>query len=277
MEEATLAWCKYEQSFMVNEKHFEKQKFNLNCDDKGLFRSSTRINTKKLQLLQKQPVLVRSDSCFTKLLIWKCHGDVHHCRVENTLNKLRQSYWIIKGRQTVKNVLSKCIICKIVRDKTLLPPSTAKLLEYRLYFEYSFENLGLDYAGPLFTQDIFGKSIETFKSYILILTCAATRNTHLELVLSESLDLLLLAIRRFIARKGLPRAFISDNFKIFKSKEIKHLILSLNIKWKFILEKSPWWGGFYEQIIGMIKRIKKVVRKALLNYDELTTLLAEIE
>ena len=112
----------------------------------------------------------------------------------------------------MENVLSKCIICKIVRDKTLLPPSTAKLLEYRLYFVYSFENLGLDYAGPLFTQDIFGKSRETFKSYILILTCAPTRNTHLELVLSESLDLLLLAIRRFIARKGLPRAFISDNF-----------------------------------------------------------------
>ena len=56
---------------MVNEKHFEKQKFNLNlfCDDKGLFRSSARINTKKLQLLQKQPVLVHGDSCFTKLLI----------------------------------------------------------------------------------------------------------------------------------------------------------------------------------------------------------------
>ena len=138
--------------------------------------------------------------------------------------------------------------------------------------------MGLDYTGPLFTRDIFGKSRETFKSYILIFTCAATWNTHLESVPSESSDMLLLAIRRFIARKGLPRAFISDNFKIFKSKEIKHLILSLNIKWKFILEKSPWWGGFYERIIGIIKRcIKKVVGKALLNYDKLTTLLAEIE
>ena len=202
---------------------------------------------------------------------------MHHCGVESTLNKLRQIYWMIKGRQTVKKVLSKCIICKIVQGKTLLPPSTAKLPEYRLYFEYPVEDVGLDYAGPLFTRDIFGKSRETFKSYILIFTCAATLNTHLELVPSESSDLLLLAIRRFIARKGLPRAFISDNFKIFKSKEIKHLILSLNIKWKFILEKSPWWGGFYERIIGIIKRIKKVVGKALLNYDELTTFLAEIE
>ena len=67
-------------------------------------------------------------------------------------------------------------------------------------------------------------------------------------------------------------------FKTSKSKEIKHFILSLTIKWKFILEKSPWWGGFYEQIIGMIKRyIRKAVGKALLNYDELTTLLSEIE
>ena len=124
MEEASLAWCKYEQIFMVNEKHFEKQKSNLNlfCDYKGLYISGTRINTKKLQFLQKQPLLVRSDSYFTKLLIWKCHEDLHHCGVESTLNKLRQSYWIIKERQTVKKVLSKCIICKIVQGKTLLPP-----------------------------------------------------------------------------------------------------------------------------------------------------------
>ena len=51
-----------------------------------------------------------------------------------------------------------------------------------------------------------------------------------------------------------------------------HFILSLNIKWNFVLEKSPWWGDFYERIIGIIKRcIKKVVGKDLLN------LLAEIK
>ena len=156
---------------------------------------------------------MRRDSCFTKLLIWKCHEDVHHCMVESTLNKLRQSYWIIKERQTVKKVLSKCIICKIVQSKSLFPPSTAKLPEYRLYFEYPFQNVGLDYADPLFTGDIFGKCRETFKSYILQFTCAATRTTDLELLPSKSLDMFLLGIRRFIARKGLPRAFISDNVK----------------------------------------------------------------
>ena len=75
-------------------RNITKKKLNLNlfCDDKGLYRSSPRINTKKLQVLQNQPILVCSDSYFTKLLIWKSHKDVHHCGVESTLNKLRQTY-----------------------------------------------------------------------------------------------------------------------------------------------------------------------------------------
>ena len=45
-----------------------------------------------------------------------------------------------------------------------------------------------------------------------------------------------------------------------------------------MLEKSPWLGGFYERLIGIIKRyLEKVVGKAFLNYDKLITLLTEIE
>ena len=79
---------------MVNEKNFKKQTLNLDlfCDNKGPYRSNTRINTKKLQFLPKQPILVRSDSYFTKLSDWKCHEHVHHCGVESTLNKSRQTY-----------------------------------------------------------------------------------------------------------------------------------------------------------------------------------------
>ena len=47
---------------MVNEKHFEKQKLNLDlfCNVKGLYRSSIHIDTTKLQFLQKQPIFVCS-------------------------------------------------------------------------------------------------------------------------------------------------------------------------------------------------------------------------
>ena len=77
---------------MMNEKHFEKQKLNHNlfCDDSELYRQCTRINTKKLQFLQKQPILVCIDSYFTKLLIWNCHEDEHHCRVESIIRLLKE-------------------------------------------------------------------------------------------------------------------------------------------------------------------------------------------
>ena len=55
------------------------------------------------------------------------------------------------------------------------------------------------------------------------------------------------------------------------------------IEWKFILLKSPWWAGggggeFYERMIHLVKRIlRKVLGNARLTYDELYTILVEIE
>ena len=177
LNEAKLDWCKYEQSFIVKEKHFEKQKVALNLfyDEQGLYRSKTRVNPGKLKYFQEHPILLRSNSHFTRLIILQCHEDVHHCGLENTLNRVRCDYWVIKGRHAVKKIVSKCVICKVIQGKALLPPSTSKLPDYRVYFEFPFENVGLDYASPLYTRDIYSSNKETYKSYILIFTCAATR------------------------------------------------------------------------------------------------------
>ena len=59
---------------------------------------------------------------------------------------------------------------------------------------------------------------------------------------------------------------------------MKHFLLKVDISWKYILEKSPWWGGFYERIIGIIKNcLKKVIWKPCLRYYEVETVLVEIE
>ena len=72
--------------------------------------------------------------------------------------------------------------------------------------------------------------------------------------------------------------FISDNFKTFKSVDVKRFCNIKEIVWKFILERSPWWGGFYERLISIVKSsLKKVLWKAYLSYLELYTVLKEIE
>ena len=59
---------------------------------------------------------------------------------------------------------------------------------------------------------------------------------------------------------------------------MKRFLLKVDISWKYILEKSPWWGGFYERIIGIIKNcLKKVIWKSCLRYYEVETVLVQIE
>ena len=53
--------------------------------------------------------------------------------------------------------------------------------KFCLDFDYAFCNTEVDFAGPLYIKDIYGKNDQIFKSYICLFTCATTRNIHLEL------------------------------------------------------------------------------------------------
>ena len=44
------------------------------------------------------------------------------------------------------------------------------------------------------------------------------------------------------------------------------------------MDRAPWWGGFFERLIQNTKRcLRKTLRNAKLNYDELHTVLVEVE
>ena len=57
-----------------------------------------------------------------------------------------------------------------------------------------------------------------------------------------------------------------------------NFISSKYIQWKFNTEAAPWTGGLFERLIKSVKRcLKKVLLNARLNYEELLTVLKEIE
>ena len=89
---------------------------------------------------------------------------------------------------------------------------------------------------------------------------------------------LTLTLRQFVARKGFPETFISDNFKSFNSVIVNKFLRNNKTDWKFILDGSTWWGGFYKRLVKVVKdSLLKVVKNARLNYDEVITVLIEIE
>ena len=126
-------------------------------------------------------------------------------------------------------------------------------------------------------HDVYQKSCLQ-KAYILLATCALSRAVHLELVPNMGSEALQRALERMFARRGKAAIILSDNFKTFKSKEMQEFASSTGISWRYNLEATPWWGGFFERLVGTTKRIlKKMLGKRSLTYEELETALARVE
>ena len=225
----------------------------------------------------KYPILLSGkDSYFSKLFIFHCHEQVLHSGVETTLNLLRNRFWIIKGRQTIKSILRKCVVCKRHQGRTLKPPETPDLPSFRFDESFSFCNVGLDYAGSLYIKE--SAEAATKKVYILLFTCATSRAIHLELVPGMKSPSFIRAFERFKSRKGTPKLIINDNFKTFKSSEVKKYLSKLGICQKFIFPSSPWWGGFYERLVRSVKlSLKKSLGRSLITYEQLETVLCKAE
>ena len=146
----------------------------------------------------------------------------------------------------------------------------AELPEFRKTPSPSFSHTGLDYAGPLFVKT---KTKEE-KRWICLFTCASTRGVHLEIVNDLSTEEFLMAFTRFASRRGKPNHCYSDNATTFQ-KAAKHLP---DIIWQFNPPAAPWWGGFWERLVGSIKSpLKKILGKALVTDQELLTLIIRIE
>ena len=72
IENSEVLWLKYEQRLLVNGESLEKMKHSLNLfyDEQSLLRSKSRhCKLDKLDINRKLPVLLRSYSHFTKLII----------------------------------------------------------------------------------------------------------------------------------------------------------------------------------------------------------------
>ena len=201
-----------------------------------------------------------------------------HNGVRETLAQFRSKYWITKGRQVVKKILSKCNICRRLEGPSYGNPEAPPLPEFRLSSDFAFSKIGVDYAGPMYVKGIYSESKDVHKVYISLYTCSSSGALHLDLVPDISSKAFVRSLERFVGRRGIPSLIISDNGKTLKGPEVRNYIASKNIKWQFIVEKSPWWGGFYERMVRSVKRcLNKVLRNARLSYEELLTLLIQVE
>ncbi len=63
---------------------------------------------------------------------------------------------------------------------------------------------------------------------------------------------------------------------IHKNDEVLSYVSNAGIHWRFNVELAPWMGGFYERLVGLVKRsLRKTIGRRLLTIIQLQTLLSE--
>ena len=289
--EAETLWVIEAQGLLSRDKNFEmwKKQFGLFSDSDKMWRCKGRLGNANLPYNTKYPALLPKHHHLTVLIIRDAHARFMHNGVKETLTQVRSRYWVLQGRQMVRQILLKCLICRRYEGSPQSAPQPPPLPQFRIqeYREPAFTSCGIDFAGPLFvkTQGLVAEK----KVWICLYTCSVVRAVHLDLVPNMTADAFLRSFRRFTARRGFPRRIVSDNGKTFKAADkIIHSVLthpdvkqysgSIGLQWCFNLEKAPWWGGLFERMIKSMKRcLRKTVGRSKLSYDELLTTLAEVE
>eukprot|EP00795_Rhopilema_esculentum_P012540 gene12540-3235_t len=138
-------------------------------------------------------------------------------------------------------------------------------------------------------RDYNANKKEVKKAYIVLFTCSSTRAVHLTLCKDITTEEFKRTLKWFVVRRGKPHLMVSDNAKTFQAtkkwweslqnnEEINGFLASQSIKWVFNLSRAPWWGGFFERLIGVMKSaFSKVIGIALLKCAELEETLLDVE
>ncbi|XP_068692435.1 uncharacterized protein [Montipora foliosa] len=244
-----MSWIRdFHQEILKSDKYPQmKSSLALCQDEEGILRSQGRIGMSSLPYDTRFPILLPRSQYFTKLVILKCHDQVMHNGVAKTLVQVRSRYWIVKGRQMVKSITNKCVLCKKLEGRPYGTPPTSQLPGFRLSDEFAFKSIGVDLAGPVYIKDIYHKSDDMDKAYVVLYTCASSRAVYLDAVPRFRTEAFVRSFKRFIARRCVPNLVVSNNGSTFKSEEMEKLLADHRIEWKFNVALAPWWGGFFER------------------------------
>ena len=287
--QAEALWIREVQLSLLADPNFEtwKKQLGLFIDQNGIWRCRGRLQNAEIPYPTRHPILLPKNHAFTKLVVKQAHERVFHNGLNETLAELRTSYWVIQARALVKQFIGHCYICRRFEARPYRAPPPPPLPPFRVREAPPFSCVGIDFAGPLYIKEC--SQTPGNKVWVVLYTCCITRAIHLDLVMDLSTQTFIRCFKRFVARRSLPRLIVSDNGKTFKAatkiirqimehRDVTQHFEGLRIQWTFNIERAPWWGGIFERLIKSTKRcLRKMIGRSRLSYDELATILIEIE
>ncbi|XP_030758318.1 uncharacterized protein LOC115884017 [Sitophilus oryzae] len=264
-------------------------------DNNRLLGVGGRLSCSELNFNEKRPIILLNKHKITRLIILNEHYKQLHQGPQALLATIRLQYWPITGRRILRQVLSKCILCFRVRPKNF-NVAMGNLPRERVVPSRPFTNCGIDFADPFEIKPNKLRGNKRIKVYLCAFVCFATKAVHLEIVSDLSTTSFLNCFKRFIGRRGLCSNIYTDNGTNFvgSRNELQNVYSFLRdsktqssfsdyfvdkgIRWHFIPPRSPHFGGIWEAVIKSAKyHIKRIVGLQVLTYEELETVVVQIE
>lgn len=279
-------------SHKIQLKKSSKLKFLTPFVDKdGILRVGGRLENAPISWDEKHPIILPKDH-ITDLIIRYTHLRNLHGGVQSTLFLLRKNFWPIKAKLSVKKIINSCIIC-IKQSAKVHSQLMGDLPSCRITPSRTFQHTGIDYAGPIEIRTGKGRGYKSIKGYFCIFVCMVTRAVHSEAVTDYSAKTVILTLIRFVSRRGLPSDIYSDNGTNFRGadkelkeawrnvtneKSVQNHVLDKGIRWHFNPPHAPHFGGLWEAGVKSVKsHFKRVIGKQTLTFEELITLLCQVE
>jgi len=254
-------------------------------DSEGILRVGGRLkNSKKLALGLRSPVLLGNDEVAKRLML-----DQHHLRhgvgYKSTLDGFFERFWCLGARKLASSVVFGCATCRKISARPT-GAQMAPLPEFRIgdpnCRAVLFENTTLDVCGPFMVS--CGRRRAQEKRWLLVLVCNVYVGVHIEVLHAMDTDSLLMAIKRFVARRGPVRHFNSDNGTNFRSadRELREAWAAVDlerikekftrIEWDFGPGRAPNFQGLAESTVKAVKRaLRGMITPGRLNDEMLLT------
>ncbi|KAJ0176915.1 hypothetical protein K1T71_007287 [Dendrolimus kikuchii] len=253
----------------------------------GVIKLNGRINAATLRELTGNPPILDGSHHLTRLIIRGEHEQHHHIGREHVVNNVRQKYWVLRVRPTVRNILRQCTVCRLKKTAPTVPVKGNLPKDRLAAYARPFTNCGIDCFGPIWVT--IGRRKE--KRWGMLFTCMVTRAIHMELIASLSTDSAIMALRRMGARRGWPQVIWSDNATNFHGADTELLtayarwkeempdhVKGRHLAWRFIDPGAPNQGGAWERLIRSVKTaLHATLAEQAPREETLTTVITEIE
>ena len=147
----------------------------------------------------RYPMIPTRKNWISKLKVNHNHLRRYHSTVTNqTLAMLCGRYWVMHGKEEIRECEGQCCDCRRRRSKAstkLMVPLPGSRLQLPLR---PFARAAVDYGGPFYT--ITGRGKRRAERYLSLFTCLTSRAVHLKIAFALDSDSFLNAFYRMVNR-----------------------------------------------------------------------------